>query len=341
MADEIIRELRKGAQIQVVEDLGVFVWTPPTLDPTCAVAHTADTILRCLDPDPNVESAAWVRNLRELKEEIHRKSKVNNKNGKLFSDLQFKDKDALGARDLPGEVLQCPRVVPLYVAVKRGLDLGKIDFLLGGSALEALAKSGDFTGGKNDRAHNTYYVESCKGISVVHRSSAFTVNFGSPAYQFKRWACGAPMEDVNHPISLNTIEHLRVFQIGEFRVLVSATLDAVCWDEETGRPEPARIRTRQVEGNELEIIYQLFGCGAPCMTQGCRRGMALQEVRETYLEFLLKRVDPETLALQEMNVITALTRLKNLEMAEGQAYALHHVDGELQITAAPAEKKTP
>eukprot|EP00392_Amoebophrya_sp_AT5.2_P000821 g822.t1 len=248
-----------GDSFRVEKDHGVVVWDPegasqgatdePPRSGSCEV--TATRIKACIaDPESKAEV---LRNVQEMQNEVK------------FHDVRF-------AKQLPkderpsGFPHACPRVVALYEAEKRGVDLEKIDFLLGGSFLNACVRPDCFLKeGDNQEEAPEYLVENCKGVLVVNKEDFVGENRIFPTYQFKRWACGRAMEEKHPELSMG---HLRVAKIGSFRVLFAASVDAL----RAGSQQPAKIRMREVKDDTLvELVLQMLSCGAGSLINGTRR----------------------------------------------------------------------
>ncbi|CAD7945304.1 unnamed protein product [Amoebophrya sp. A120] len=265
-------------EIREIKDLGTYVWEPEN---AVGAEITSENLRRCVYMNPIGDGVGdRVRNLwgRDFEGRVRRHDPPLQTFPQLPNDYK--------RTEFP---FTCPRVIPLYVAEKRGVDLATIDFMLGGSFFHACLPGGALTGalsGGHKRDLHTYIVENCKQVLVINKKERETEspqleNRIFPQYQFKRWVCGHEM-DSEHPNFI--MEHLRLAKIGKFRVLLCASVDAlhsctapgkngevkVCQDvrcrkdPECGRP--VKIRMRHLERNTVaELLFQMFSTGAAYM----------------------------------------------------------------------------
>jgi len=111
-------------------------------------------------------------------------------------------------------------VTALYVAVKhRGLKLNDIDFILGGSVLEVLAKKSI----RSDVHYLTTLVPGT-GIILVGKNDEYEINYSDPGFQFERLVTGKRIME-RHDISCT--KHLHVMEVSGYRILFAAEVDAV------------------------------------------------------------------------------------------------------------------
>eukprot|EP00667_Euglena_gracilis_P025117 EG_transcript_29300 len=114
-------------------------------------------------------------------------------------------------------------LVPVLVAMQRGLSLDDVDFVLGGSSLEVLANRRVEC--RTDILDDTKFVVQRLGHAlIVARSGYYGSNYADVAFQFKRLVTGRRAEDQHG----NTkCENVRLVRLGDFTVLFAADADAV------------------------------------------------------------------------------------------------------------------
>ena len=108
----------------------------------------------------------------------------------------------------------------LHVMSKyRDEDLSQVDFVFGGSALDVLA---------NQRVPNDCTYVVCRvphtNAVIVKKHKVYTCDLTAPGFQFECLVTGNNMEN---PHNTSFVEHLQLMEIGNFRVLFSAQVDAV------------------------------------------------------------------------------------------------------------------
>ncbi|CAD7976314.1 unnamed protein product [Amoebophrya sp. A25] len=290
--------------VRVLEDYGVFEWNPdrvPTEQGNVAQSNvaTAEEIRNCVayevladvedrrdDTRTSHDNGAamaegetaetsgrntgtslqpeYVRAVADMQREIE--NSYENTGWGPRSRVFFEKKLPPDVRQGAFTFLQsCPRVVPLFVAEKRGLDLSSVDFLLGGSFFQTCGEADCFmppspplaSCGRHEEENTcsskgtSYLVENCKGTTVINkREGNFFENRIFPTYQLKRWACGHAMS-AKH--GNKTMEHLRLLKIGPYRVLMSASVDALCPTTSSNykfKPEVRDVNEPQSRGKE-------------------------------------------------------------------------------------------
>ena len=75
-------------------------------------------------------------------------------------------------------------MIPMFVAISRGLNLQDIDFVLGGSSLNCLATRKIQKGDK-------YAVQRIQGTLVVSKHKHYVTDYSAPGFQFERLMTGA------------------------------------------------------------------------------------------------------------------------------------------------------
>lgn len=117
-----------------------------------------------------------------------------------------------------------PRIVPLHVAVQHcGLDMNSIDFLFHGSAMSWLAKR-DNPMGEYLVGVALPHIATNHKIMSVSKARVFSQNHTALGFQFERLVAGKTFSD---PHGFETVQHLQIMQVGKFRILFCAEVDAV------------------------------------------------------------------------------------------------------------------
>eukprot|EP00927_Polykrikos_kofoidii_P046251 TRINITY_DN40467_c0_g1_i1.p1 TRINITY_DN40467_c0_g1~~TRINITY_DN40467_c0_g1_i1.p1 ORF type:complete len:360 (+),score=54.58 TRINITY_DN40467_c0_g1_i1:36-1115(+) len=191
-------------------------------------------------------------------------------------------------------------IVPLYAAVKhKGLRLADIDFVIGGSILEMLAKAA-----VDNRVfqvgHGAVSTEDDKklvcqrmprvpgnaetawgkggygvdGPIFVCKSTHYEQNFADLGFQFERYVTGQnPFGP--HKIS-NKMYSLRLLKIGGFRILCCADVDARDFEGD----ETVEIKAGNPQYFGTKVMFQMLSNGAQKLVHANRRGLSLLNVVE-------------------------------------------------------------
>jgi len=77
-------------------------------------------------------------------------------------------------------------IVPLFVAVRRGLKFEEIDFVLGGSTLEFLG---------NRVSRSVYLAQRMRHVILLVKSGSYIQYYAAVGFQFERLVTGARMND--------------------------------------------------------------------------------------------------------------------------------------------------
>ena len=243
---------------EVLEDLGVYAWKPPGQDPKALQDVTVDDIQRGLQA---TDSANRLVDLERLQLPVS------------FCDASELPLCTAAAKfPFTGGFM-----ASLHVAVcRKGLDLKKIDFVIGGSILGFLSGQG--------KMRKTYLAQICPGtkIMVIGQSKNYEQNFGEKGYQFERLVTGQDMYGMH---DLTTHEHLQLFRIGTFNVLVEAEVDAM---DSQGRL--VEIKTGNPRWFDVKELLQMISSGSQQLIHPYTRGPEVTEIVLKPLEDLAQEV---------------------------------------------------
>lgn len=341
MGDRVQNQIPVFREIRVLNDYGCFEWNPHLeVEDGNEKKMSAEAIRGRIAVPPRPPQLAPIDVLR---------AKINALGGTNNTLTQRGRGHALGHQRRPGILFdhnlpqdikktdfpyECPRLVPLYEAERRGLKLEQVDFLIGGSFLNACARPDCFVPSKDAatarfenemfRRTRDYLVQNCKSVFVINRQVDYDEMRNMPAYQFKRWACGRNFGDKHGD---REFEHLRLLQVGEFKVLVSGSIDAV-EERQKGRETPVKIRMRPItEDSRLELLLQLVSCGASALVNGRKDfGRLVQVERHGFQKVCQMVLDDRgqmaELRELEKNICRVLRELKNLDLEEDRTYRI-------------------
>ena len=156
-------------KFSLIKQLGMFSWNPgqdsnSRLKPFCEV--TAQDVLTRIQSTSGRPTGAGGAD--DLADDLQRMALSAGVPQVLLSSLKFPVSfvSGLPPQNLPNHFPNDPGyIVPLYVALQRGVSLNDIDFVLGGSALDVLAnRSFDPDGGCR------YLVQRAAGVIIVAKN---------------------------------------------------------------------------------------------------------------------------------------------------------------------------
>lgn len=195
-------------------------------------------------------------------------------------------------------------IVPLFVAIRRGLSLADIDFVLGGSALEVLAHRRIER--RTDVPDDTkYMLQKVADVIFIVKSKKYVQDYADVGFQFERLVTGGRIED-QHDNAKN--ENLHLMEIGGFRVLFSADVDAV--DDEGNCVE---IKSGNPKYFGTKVLFQMISSGAKTLVQADKRGPRLMGVNtRSIVELVAEHRLRELQRLQD-SIIEVLVELKKAQ----------------------------
>ena len=139
----------------------------------------------------------------------------------------------------------------LAAAAARGMDLGDVDFVFGGSTLNVLSSLAT--------DNKVYLVQRIGKVIAVIKHSEYTSDLSARGFQFKRHVTG---ERMGARMSEDCVVGMQVARIGSFRVLFHADLDAVDADGtrleiKSGNPQRfgAKEMFKMVSSRAGSLVY--------------------------------------------------------------------------------------
>ena len=246
-------------------DLGFVEWCPPPKrggDKApyryTALRHaTADDIKQCTTsgakPDPIIEPSEMPESVR-FRTDMPRHAVALNK----FPYGQH-------------------RVAGLYHARRSGkCDLGTIDFYFGGSTLKMLSA-------QKIRKTNHYLAQRVPGTAIVmvQHATKYWQDYSKPGHQFERLLTGKPMDAVD---DASRFEHVQILEVGRYRVLVAAEIDAV-----DGNGDPVEIKLKKTLGHTATFM-QMISSGSLTLYRGKNEDGSLADLRQVPLSDMAREV---------------------------------------------------
>jgi hypothetical protein len=208
-------------------------------------------------------------------------------------------------------------VAGLHVAVQRGVDLDTIQFMFGGSTLEMLANQG------NDE--KTYMAARIPHTNVImiEKYEQYTSNYADVGFQFERFVTGHRMGD-KHVIE--SVQHLQVLQVGEYKVLFDCETDAVSADE------TVEIKASNPRYWGSKVLFQMLSSGSTKLCHGIKGRGVLQSIRVQSLVQVARATDLDTRRL-EMNIKNGMAALKTQmhEHSAGTVLKIGFSGGKLKL----------
>lgn len=195
-------------------------------------------------------------------------------------------------------------VVPLCVAVRRGLVLSDIDFVLGGSGLEVLANKRIER--RTDLPDNTkYLVQRVENVIVLAKSKRYVANYADTGFQFERLVTGGRLDGKHDP---TTSEHLHIMKLGKFKVLFAAEVDAV--DDEGKCVE---IKSGNPRYFGTKVMLQMLSSGSQTLIQADKRGPKLIKIKKRSISDLIREHPTDVLRGLQDNILEVLAVLKSAD----------------------------
>ncbi|CAJ1356099.1 unnamed protein product [Effrenium voratum] len=214
-------------------------------------------------------------------------------------------------------------IVPLRVAFQRRGNLDGIDFLLGGSSLEVLAQKQPIEDGTK------YLTQRCPGTDIILlcKHKQYQQNYADVGFQFERLLTGQRM-DGKH--DLQKLESLHIMQIGGFKVLFSADVDAV-----DGQGFPVEMKTGNPRYFGTKVIFQMLSSGSKTLVRADvdkrSRPPVLNRIHSVPLDTMI-RENRGALLQGFINIQEGLTTLKHSrEISEDGAAEVDFIRGELEV----------
>jgi hypothetical protein len=212
----------------------------------------------------------------------------------------------------------------LHVATQhRGVNMDDVDFAFGGSTLEMLARKDVSAPYMVTRVPsgttNTILVVKCKD---------YVQNYADFGFQFERLVTG--MSILERP-NVEFIEHLHLLQVGSYRVLFRAEVDAM----QDGEPVEVKASNPRYWGTK--VMFQMISSGSFNLCHGVKARGALTRVNLIRLsEVSRDAFYEERRDVLEKNILVAMASLK-AEMAEakdGEVFKVTFSGGSLRLLPA-------
>ena len=175
-----------------------------------------------------------------------------------------------------------PPVLACHVAKQRGCSLENVDFLIHGGILGVLSRC------KTVAKQETILVQNI-GDNIINIRIIVDKNgfLGDAGHQFERLVVG---DSIFTKHNLMQHQHLRLMQIGIFRILVYAEADAIS----PATSKPVEIKTKNVlkekayDRDKLKILLQMISNGSDTLITADREKHADQS-------FTIKTIETYTL----------------------------------------------
>jgi len=199
-------------------------------------------------------------------------------------------------------------LIPLYIAKSNGHDLESIDFVLGGSALNALAERETPGGGA------VYALSKVGNAVIMAKYSEYEKNYADIGFQFERLVTNGSVE---HDDDFTSYEHVQMYAIGDHKILFSADADAV--DTEGNRCE---IKAANPRYYKLKVIFQMISSDSQVLVQGDRKQTNLLNIKTKTLDSLIKEKKKSECFAAQDKIIGALAEIKDFgkSMKDGSTY---------------------
>eukprot|EP00438_Fugacium_kawagutii_P032042 Skav217858 [mRNA] locus=scaffold5889:108155:108991:- [translate_table: standard] len=228
--------------------------------------------------------------LKEVEDPVPRL--VDLKGLKLPVSFRELNSQSMSAGKFPfyGGMMAC-----LHVAAQKGVDLQDVDFLIGGSIFAFLCGKG--------RKDATFLAQKCPGTNmvVISRHKTYQQNFGQRGFQFERLVTGQSMYGLH---DLATHEHLQLLRVGNFRVLITAEVDAV---DVQGRPVEIKSGKRRFFG--IKEILQMVSSGSQLLVHPYTQGLEVVKVLCTSIGGLLHQAGLQELRELDGRILAAFHHL--------------------------------
>eukprot|EP00804_Cyclotella_cryptica_P003271 CCRYP_010509-RA/>CCRYP_010509-RA protein AED:0.04 eAED:0.04 QI:261/1/1/1/1/1/3/217/337 len=284
--------------LKPISDLGFFGWRP-------AGGYT---------PLNNVKSKVEVLRFIDLQGRPNRLTPIHQietpKRFQVAKDSAFENKFPYSQSD----------IASLHVAVQRGLDLSKIDFCFGGSALEMLATKNDSDG--------PYIVSRIPGtgcITIVRRKE-YTKNLADVGFQFERYVTGGSMVDSQET---STVEHIHTMKVGSKTVLFCAEVDAI---DSEGSVVEVKASNPRYWGTK--VMFQMISSGSSKLCHGHKNRGVLTHVTMKSLSTVsreaLEYADVNTL---EKNLLQGMDAIQS-QLKDDRKYKITFSYGVLKLVPA-------
>lgn len=225
-------------------------------------------------------------------------------------------------------------VVPLYVARARGVDLGSVDFILGGSALNVLANKQIERQGDTDLK---YLVQKCPatGIIVLAKSKTYSTDYAATGFQFERLLTGRPLDD--EP-DLRHFESLQLIRVAGYTVLFAAEVDAV---DSSGTPVELRSSRSSYRYRVMKNMFQMLSSGSETLIQAARNGPVLEDLVASSFDDLVWGQSASYLASAGSNIAEALRMLKRSDISVDAPTELDFQRGTMVLKPCPVADLLP
>lgn len=212
-------------------------------------------------------------------------------------------------------------IICFYVAARyRNVDFEKIDFVFGGSTLEMLATCD---------ASDPYMVTIVPGTNsiLVLKNKDYTKNASDVGFQFERLMTGSSKEDL--PSLASSVEHLRVMNVGSYRVLFRAETDAIL----NGSPIEIKASNPRYWGSK--VMFQMISSGSTELCHGKKDRGKVTSVSTQSLKQVAKTACKGRGALQtlEGNIVGGMDNMfaQLKEASPGEVFKITIQGGSLKL----------
>jgi len=189
-------------------------------------------------------------------------------------------------------------IVPLFVALQRGMILEEVDFVFGGSSLEFLAQR------KNPEGSAVYLTQRVQNVILLVKNDSYIQNYADIGFQFERLVTGANIED-KHDIIKH--ENLRVMQIGSFKILFSAEVDAI---DEYG--QCVEIKSGNPRYFGTKVMFQMISSGSNTLVQADKRGTTVVNIQTKSINTVIGEHSQSLRNRLQESIIRGLGELQSL-----------------------------
>lgn len=166
-------------------------------------------------------------------------------------------------------------IVPIYVAMTRGVKLEDIDFVLGGSSLNTMVSQRIPKGDK-------ILTQKVGNVIILRKHKPYAGDKADIGFQFERLVTGGAIADKD---DLTVCENLHIMDIGGFKVLFSAEVDAIAYhspNRVTCYPVEVKANIKKSQ-RRRELMWQMISSGSQMCVSAERKGLRLAGIEMTSL----------------------------------------------------------
>jgi hypothetical protein len=224
-----------------------------------------------------------------------------------------------------------PLVAALHVSIKeRDVQLDRdVDFCFGGSTLEMLATR---TIEKNTQYFVTL-VPQHPIVTCVVKVKEYNQNFSDVGFQFERLVTGKTFSD---PHDESMVEHLQILEVGDYRVLFAADVDA----QKDGHP--VEVKTSNPAHWGTKTMFQMISSGSTSLCAGTKgRGTLTRVQLKSLSEVMQQALEMSRVSTLERNIREGMKALRREggSLQEGDVMEIYFAGAAKALTLRPVHGK--